>query len=91
MKSRIIFLLVGTLTIDSCNTKPEKSIIAEKGKDTLAQFHIDTAEYSNLPYWTDSLDRFSDVYIDTFSDGKNKFRFVNPISTHQNGGNSVTL
>jgi hypothetical protein len=91
MKSRIIFLLVATLTIVSCKTKPEKSIVAEKEKDTLVQLQIDTTQYSNLPYWTSSIDRFSDAYIDTFSVGTNKFRFVNPTATHQTGGNSITL
>lgn len=91
MKPRIIFLLVAILTIVSCKSKSAKSIVVAKEKDTLDQLQIDTNQYSNLPYWTDSLNRFSDAYIDTFSVETNKFRFVNPTATHQTGGNFITL
>jgi len=91
MKSGIIILLVFALSILSCKTKTIRTIVKEKDKDTLNQMQIDTSQYINLPYWTDSIDRFSEAYIDTFSVGSNKFRFVNPIATHQTGGNSITL
>ena len=91
MKSRIIFLLVATFIVVSCKTKPNKPIVTEKEKDTLIQLQIDTTQYSNLPYWTSSINRFSEAYIDTFSVGANKFRFVNPTATHQTGGNFITL
>jgi hypothetical protein len=39
---------------------------------------IDTIRYFSLPYWVDTMDRFYNVYIDTFTVDGNKFRFINP-------------
>lgn len=52
---------------------------------------IDTAVYKTLPYWDSTLNQYSDAYIDTFSIGSNKFRFVNPMASQMTGDNSIRL
>lgn len=79
------FLLI-LLACNPSKIKEDKTL-----KDTIGLSRIDTAQYVGLPYWADSLDRFSDAYIDTFSVAGNKFRFVNPIRTDYSGGHSITL
>ncbi len=88
MKSRILLQVIVLISF-SCKTKTEKNTV--NYKDSVTRLQKDTNQILNLPYWTSDIDRFSDAYIDTFSVGTNKFRFVNPIATHQTGGNSITL
>lgn len=102
MKISNTFLLFYLLTVFACttnNSKEPKPIVDSSLKKVVLDTSttnsiaslVDTLQYLNLPYWTKEIDRFSDAYIDTFSVAGNKFRFVNPIATHQTGGNSVAL
>ena len=91
MTLKNIFFFFPILLIVSCRTKQENKKVMESEKSKIEKKIIDTSTYSHLPYWTDSIDRFSEAYIDTFSVGENKFRFVNPFNTNRTGGNSITL
>ncbi len=89
MKFLLPLLALNFLTIFSCTNNKIK--IVRQPTAILSQQEIDTTQYADLPYYTGDMRRFSDAYIDTFSVGSNKFRFVNPIATHRTGGNSIYL
>jgi hypothetical protein len=91
MKLVLIKLFSFCILFSSCKTKYKNHSVSTAENNTKQKTIIDTINYSTLPYWTDSINRFSEAYIDTFSVGENKFRFVNPIASHRTGMNIITL
>ncbi len=85
-------------TVDTSNSFISDSLEYEKRlskRDSVYKIfsnkQVDTSDYKYLPFWNDSMNRYGDVYIDTFSVNGSNFRLISPFDCNCTGGNTIFL
>lgn len=69
-----IFLYACNSTATKNNVEPQIQTLKTQVESNITK--IDTALYSQLSYWDSTMERYGTSYIDTFTEGGVKFRFV---------------